>query len=180
MADTGLYKIITASDADMVFEPGYFKAWISLVTDFTTLQEPAPGMTPVAGDNYKIAVAHVWAEDAGAVPVLVDEDTIDIPGESAGEVGTQRIVWRPKIFMLGDSPASLEMANNWLNQKMILFVQQECGTNEYLQFGCDCYPARMEKETFSGGQILSGKKGYEFTLRAICKYFYTGTITELP
>lgn len=177
MADTGLYKAYRRADV-VLLEPGYLKAWISLFSDFTTLNEPVIPGSPVVGDAYRITTSHAWTADKEAIPVYVNEDTLEAPGESNGEIGSQRIIWRPKIFVIGDGAEILEMANNWLNQQLILFVQDQCNPAKYLQFGCDCYPAKVEKNTFTSGQLLSGQKGYEMTVRSLCKYFYEGDLDE--
>lgn len=177
MSDTGLYKAYRRADVQLV-EPGYLKAWISLRSDFTTLNEPIIPGSPVVGDAYKITTSHAWTDGKEAIPVYVNEDTVEAPGESNGEVGSQRLIWRPKIFIIGDGPEILEMINNWLNQELIVFVQDQCNPAKYLQFGCDCYPAKVEKQTFASGQLLSGAKGYEMTARSLCKYFYEGDLDE--
>lgn len=174
MADTGFYKVQKVTDTDLLLYPGYTKAWINLKADFTTLQEPAASDPPALGDSVSIATDHVWASGKGPLPILINPDTLEAPGESSGEIGTQRIVWRPSILVLGDSKETLEMVLNWLNEELVVFVNDGCPGGQILQFGCDCYPAKVEKNTFVSGTTLSGQKGYTMTIRSMCKYFYSG------
>lgn len=179
MASSGLYKVITASDADLDLQPGYFKAWINTRSDFTTLNEPAAlDEDSVAGDSFIIASAHTWVSGKGAIPCFINKDTLQVNGESNGEIGTQRMIWRPEILMLGDSAPLLENITNWLNEDLIIFVQDGCGADEQIiQFGCDCYPAKVEKQTFASAQLTSGQKGYTMTARGLCKFFYNAALT---
>lgn len=176
--NTGLYKSMVSADAPLK-EPGYNKAYISLLSDFTTLNEPTPGQTPAVGDAYKIDTAHTWAVGKGPIEVLVDNRTLEVTGQTTGAIGSLRMNYAPKIFIKGDGPAILEMVNNFLNEELVLFVQDGCGHAQFLQFGCDCSPAEIDKASFASGTLKgSNAKGYEFTLDVMCKYFYNGTITK--
>jgi hypothetical protein len=175
--NTGRYKSYKRSDVSMQ-ETGYIKAWISLKSDFTTLEKPVLGAPPVIGEAYTIADAHVWAAQKGAMSIYVKRDTIEAPGESQGEKGSLRMLWTPKIFVIGDGPVTLELVNNFLNEELILFVQDECQDAKFIQFGCDCMPAEVQKGSFTSGTLKSGAKGYELVLESMCKYFYNAAITE--
>src|SRR4051812_22680960 len=111
---TGRYTAYRSADAQNT-EPGYSKAWISLLADFTTLQEPTISATPVIGEAYTIGGDHAWNEGKEAIPVYIKKETFDADGESQGESGSLRLVYTPKIFIIGDGPKVLEMVNNWLN-----------------------------------------------------------------
>lgn len=175
--NTGRYKSYKKSDV-VNQEPGYIKAWLSLKSDFATLQKPTLSTpTPLIGEAYTIGTAHAWTVGKEAMSIYVKRDTLDAPGESQGEMQNQRIIYSPKIFIIGDGPVGLEIVNNILNEDLILFVQEDCGT-KFIQFGNEEAPALVSKASFNSGQLKSGAKGYEVTLDAICKYFYTGTITE--
>ncbi len=177
--NTARFKSQTRADAPLV-EPGYLKAWISLLTDFDTLNEPVLSTTPVIGEAYTIGTSHVWTDGKEAVSILVDKDTLEVTGESAGAKGSQRLTYAPKIFIKGDGPKVLEMVNNWLNEEMIIFVQDQCNPAKYIQFGCDCSPAEISKAGFQSGTLKgSNAKGYEMTFEVRCKYFYNGAISEL-
>lgn len=177
MSNTGRYKSYRRADS-VLQEPGLLKAWISLLTDFDTLQEPVLSMTPVIGEAYTIGTAHEWTEDKEAIPVYVFPDTMEAPADSQGTKGSLRLIHTPKIFILGDGPVILEMINNWLNEQLVLFVQDQCSPAKYIQYGCDCTPAAVSKQGFSTGQLKSGQKGYEMTVESFCKFFYNGTISE--
>jgi hypothetical protein len=178
MANTGLYAPYKKANVD-ILGPGLLKAWISLKSDFTTLNEPVIPVSPVLGDAYTITTTHAWATGQEAIPIFVDADTLEAPAESNGAPRSQRLVHRPKIFIIGDGANILEMVNNWLNEELIIFVQDQCDPAKYIQYGCDCYPAVVEKQAFATGTLLgSNAKGYEMTVRALCKYFYTGDIDE--
>src|SRR4051812_37516722 len=106
MATTGRYKAYRSADAKNT-EPGYSKAWISLLADFTTLNAPVVTGTPVLGDVNKISVDHVWATGKEAIPVYIKKETMEADGESQGEAGSLRLVYTPKIFVIGDGPEIL-------------------------------------------------------------------------
>ncbi len=178
MANTGLYAPYKKADVD-ILDPGLLKAWISLLSDFDTLNEPVLSVSPTLGEAYTIGTTHAWTSGKEAVPIFIDADSLEAPGESNGAPRSQRLVHRPKIFIMGDGPNILEMVNNWLNEELIIFVQDQCNPKKYIQYGCDCYPVVVEKQAFATGTLLgSNAKGYEMTLRALCKYFYTGDIDE--
>jgi len=176
--NTGLYKSMVSADATLK-EPGYQKAFISLLADFTLLNEPVTDGTPAIGEAYKIDASHTWAPLKGPFEVLVDNKTLEVTGETTGAAGSLRISYAPKIFIKGDGPTVLEIVNNLVNEQLVLFVQDGCGNAQYLQFGCDCSPVEVAKVAFQSGTLKgSTAKGYELTLDATCKYFYNGTITK--
>ena len=176
--NTGLYKSMVSADAPLK-DPGYTKAYLSLLSDFTTLNEPVIDVTPALGEAYTIATSHTWAASKGPIEVLVDNKTLEAPGETTGASGSLRMNYAPKIFIKGDGPTILEMINNLLNENLVLFVQDGCGHAQYIQFGCDCSPVEVAKGSFASGTLKgSNAKGYELTLDAMCKYFYNGTITK--
>lgn len=176
--NTGLYKSMVSADAPLK-EAGYQKAYLSLLSDFTTLNEPAKDGTPAIGEAYTIGTSHTWAAGKGPIEVLVDNKTLEVTGDTTGASGSLRLAYAPKIFIKGDGPVVLEIINNILNEELVLFVQDGCGTAQFVQFGCDCSPAEVAKGTFQSGTLKgSNAKGYELTLDALCKYFYNGTITK--
>lgn len=177
MSSTGRYQSYRSADVQFG-EPGYFKAWISLVADFATLQEPVLSGTPVIGEKYTIGDDHVWTTGKEPVPVYVKKNTIEGPGESQGEEYSLRMVYTPKIFVIGDGPIIQEMTNNWLNEELILFLQDGCNPPSYIQFGCDCLPTTVQKNSLQTGTLKSGSKGFEMTLESYCKYFYSGAFAE--
>lgn len=178
MGSTGRFIPYRPANAELT-ETGYLKAWLSLVSDFDELEEPVLSTpTPVIGEKYTIGASHTWLEDKEALPIYVRKDTLEAPGESQGEMGSLRMLWTPKIFIIGDGAKILEMVNNWMNEDIIVFVQDQCTPAKMIQFGCDCQAANVQKNSFSSGTLKSGQKGYEMTLETYCKYFYNGSITE--
>lgn len=174
--NTGRYKSYKKSDV-INQEPGYIKAWLSLKSDFATLQKPVLSDPAVIGEAYTIGTSHAWTAGKEAIACYVKRDTIEAPGESQGEMQNQRLIYSPKIFLIGDGPVGLEIVNNILNEDLILFVQDDCDS-KFIQFGSGCAPALVSKVGFQSGTLKSGAKGYEVTIDSICKYFYTGAITE--
>jgi hypothetical protein len=177
MASTGRYKAYRSGDVQFS-EVGYYKGWISLISDFETMQLPVLSATPLIGEKYTIGTDHVWTAGKEAVPVYVKKETIEAPGESQGESGSLRLLYTPKIFIIGDGPVILEMINNWLNEEMVIFVQDGCSPKQYVQFGSDCLPSTIQKGSFQSGTLKSGSKGYELTFEVYSKYFYNGVISE--
>lgn len=177
MNSTGRYKSYKKSDVSNQ-EPGYIKAWLSLKSDFATLQKPTLSTpTPLIGEAFTIGTAHAWTVGKEAMAIYVKRDSLEGSGESQGEMQNQRLIYSPKIFIIGDGPVGLEIVNNIMNEDLILFVQEDCGT-KFIQFGNEEAPALVSKVGFQSGTLKSGQKGYEVTLDAICKYFYNGAITE--
>jgi len=178
MATTGRYKAYRTADAKNT-EPGYSKAWISLLADFTTLSEPTLSATPLIGEANKIDDPHIWATGKEAIPVYIKKDTFDADGESQGEAGSLRMLYTPKIFVVGDGPEIKEMVDNWMNEEMVIFAQDGCGTTkQFIQFGAECAPSTVQKVSMKSGTLKSGQKGYEITFESYCKFFYNGTLTE--
>ncbi len=177
MASTGLYKAYRSADVKLQ-ETGYLRAWISLVADFSLMVEPTYSATPVLGESKRIKTSHTWAVGKEAIPVFVKKDTTEAPADSIGDQGSSSLLWKPKIFIVGDGPQILEMVTNWLNEQMIIFYQDQCSPANYIQFGCDCEYAEVPKGTFASGTTRSGSKGYELNFETKCKYFYEGTISE--
>lgn len=178
MGSTGRYISYRPANAELT-QTGYLKAWISLVSDFDTMQEPVlSSPTPVIGEKFTIGDSHIWTTGKEAISVYVRKDTIEANGETQGEIGSLRFLWTPKIFIIGDGATILEMNNNWMNEDLILFVQDECSPAKYVQFGCDCQAVNIQKNSFTSGTLKSGQKGFEVTGETYCKYFYEGTITE--
>ncbi len=175
---TGRYDAYRSADAQLT-EPGYSKAWISLVADFTTLNEPTLSTIPLIGEKNIIDTDHVWATGKEAIPVYIKKEAFEADGESTGDAGSLRLMYSPKIFVIGDGPVILEMIQNWLNEEMIIFAQDGCGTTkQFIQFGCDCLPVTIQKASVKSGTLKSGAKGYEITFESYCKYFYNGTVSE--
>ncbi len=176
--DTGLYAPYRRANAVLV-ETGLIKGWINLTTDFTLLNDPAPGEAPVAGDNYKITADHTWAVGKGPLPIYIYADTLEAPAASSGTKGSLRLIQTPKLFIIGDGAPILEMVNNWLNQQIVLFVQDQCN-GPYIQYGCSCLPAAVSKVGFSTGTLKSGQKGYDMEIESYNKFFYSGAFVERP
>ncbi len=176
--NTGRYKAYRAKDVQLN-QTGYLKAWLSLVTDFATLNNPVLSESPLIGEKYTISESHVWKNGFEAIPVYVKKDSIEAPGDSIGIPSLLRILFTPKIFIVGDGAEILEMVNNWMNEDLVLFIQDECSPSKFIQFGNDCGPASFIKPSFSSGTLKSGAKGFEITMESLTKFFYNGTISEL-
>lgn len=174
--NTGRYGTITRAKAPLV-EPGYINAWISFPGDFTTMQVPALSTPAVLGEAYTIATDHVWTAGKEPIQLLVKQDSIEVDGESVGDVGGGRKIYKPKLFIKGDGPDVLEITNNLLNDEYILFVQDSPDSGTFIQFGNADIRCQTEKESEKSGNLLSGGKGTELTARAFNKFFYTGTMS---
>jgi hypothetical protein len=173
---TGRFKSIKKADI-VSNEVGYLKAWVALKDDFTTLSEPVLSSTPVIGEAYTINTDHAFTTGKEPMSVLIRVEDLEAAGETVGETGSLRTAWKPKLFIPGDGPKVEEVVSNLLNEEIILFVQEGCGTEKhYLQFGCDCRPAKVTKRGFSSGNAGGGKKGTELEMQAYCKFFYNGTL----
>lgn len=178
MSSTNLYKPYTEA-MPTVQEVGYLKAWISPKSFIDTLVEPAQGGTPALGEMQIIGSAHTWATGKGAIPLYIEPDQLEAPGDLVGEKGSLREVWKPKLVMIGDGAEVLELLKNVVNKELIVFVQDQCNPATYIQFGCDCAAARVIPGSFfQSGNLKGGRKGYELQVEAFCKFFYEGTITE--
>jgi hypothetical protein len=180
MATTGLYKTLTSSDAQMT-EPGFLNAWISLLSDFTTLQQPVLSTPQVIGEAYTIDSNHVWIAGKEAIGAYLKQESLEAPAESNGEKGSLAIIHHPKLYIVGDGPNILEVINNLKNERLIVFMQNECGANaKFLQFGSGkCDYAQIEKiQKYSGTKLGGQTVGWELTMGAFGCYYYNGTISE--
>lgn len=174
--NTGRYGTIRRANAPLT-EPGYIAAWISFPGDFTALQTPTLSTPAVLGEAYTIGTSHTWTAGKEPIAILVKQDSIEGDGESVGDVGGGRMVYKPKLFIKGDGAQVLEITDNLLNDEYILFVQDSKDSATYIQYGDASLHCQTEKESFKSGTLLSGGKGTELTVRAFSKYFYTGTIS---
>lgn len=162
-------------------ETGYLKAWVTIKSHFTTLQAPVISSTPVLGEMFTIATAHVWAVGKGAIPLFVEPEALTAPGELVGAKGTLRTLFKPKVVMIGDGAKVLEILTSFYNKEVVLHVQDGCDSAKYIQFGGNCFPTKaIPGSFFESGTLKDGRKGYELTFESYSKYFYTGTITEYP
>lgn len=172
------YKSLKSVDAT-VKAPGYVKAWLNILSDFTTLNAPAPGQTPAVGDAYRIATDHVWANGKGAITCMADPEILEASGETVGEKGSLNMKYMPKIFIPGDGPAIQEVVMSLRNEELVLFVQNSCETgSKVLQFGGGCVPCKVSKVSFGSGTFVSGRLGWTLELEAYDRNFYEGDITE--
>lgn len=175
---TGRYKSIVRADAT-VLEVGYLKAWVSLLTDFTSLEAPIlTTPTPVIGEAYTIGTSHTWTAGKEPLGFWVKKESLETPGESQGDPGFLTMMYKPKFMIKGDGPIIEEVVQNLKGEDLILFYQNLCDTEaKIIQFGCDCTPCEIEKVTALSGNLAGGSRGFEITFRAYCKFFYNGTIT---
>jgi len=171
------YKSLVPADAT-VKSPGYVKAWVNILSDFTTLQEPAPGQTPAVGDIYRIATDHVWANGKGAIACMGDPEMLEASGETVGEKGSLNMKFMPKIFIPGDGPAIQEVINSLRNEGLVVFMQNSCEPNsKVLQYGGGCVPCKVTKVSFGSGTFVSGRVGWTLEIESYDRYFYEGDLT---
>ena len=177
MAGSGIYKSYKRADA-VLQEPGYQKAWLNTLSDFTLLQEPADlDENSVTGDIVKIETAHTWATGAGAMELFINNKSLEAPAETVGDIGSLKYKWTLKFFMKGDGPVAQDLAMSFLNEELIAFVQDGCPIEQYLQFGCDCISGEVSKSSFASATLASGAKGYSFEVDFYCRYFYNAALT---
>lgn len=172
---TGKYKSTELADAPFK-EPGYINAFICLKKDFTTISKPVVSSPAVIGEAFTIATDHAWTTGKEPFKVLVKQDSIEGDGESVGDVGGGRMMWKPKFFMKGDGPIMQEIQNNLLNEEYIVFCQDGLDTGTYIQFGCEDLPSETEKQSFKSGNLSGSGKGMEFSIRSFYRAFYKGTL----
>lgn len=173
--NTGRYGSVGLNDvADL--EPGYARAWLSILTDFEAIKTPVVGGDPELGDVYTITETHEWLTAKEPIPILIKKDSVEVDGESVGDVGGGRMVYKVKLLVLGDGGAVEEMMDNLLNDRFILFVAQYPWNGTYIQFGDANLPCECDKESVKSGSLLGGVKGTELVARAFGKYFYGGVI----
>lgn len=176
--NTMYQHIKTVENADPGYSPN---AGIALLTSFEPggIKVPVASVPQVAGDKKTIKTSHEFAEDEGIIAVYCAPKGVEGDAELVGEQLAKRFKWMPKITIVGDSAALLETVEGILNSRFLLFVKDaECGTNEYIQFGSECNPCIVDAGSFKSGTSADGRKQYEFTIEAFCKYFYKGVLTE--
>lgn len=177
------YKAYTRADVKNEY-PGYLNnAWIAPRSAFTLLQEPDPGPTPAQGDTVIIATAHTFPVGEGFVPIYCAPDSVEGNGTLIGPKGSKRTKWQPKIIIPGDSPALLEQVKAMMNDDVIIiFKDATCPGSQLIQFGCDCSPSNVSEGQFTSSNTGAddGRKAWELTFDAYCKYFYDATIAIKP
>ena len=172
MSGSGIYKNYRRQDA-LLRSSGYVKAWINALSDFVVLAEPDDLTTDsITGDNKIIANPHQWVDGRAAYSLFINQKTLEAPGESTGEAGSQRLKWTLKCFLKGDGPIAQDLAESWMNEQVICFIQDECPNPEFIQFGCNCLPGEMVKNSFSSGTLTGGIKGWQFEIEFYCRFFY--------
>lgn len=165
-------------------QPGFVaKAWIALPEWLTA--DSVLDATPTAmGDSLVVTTGPAFAAGKGALPIECFRDSVEVPGESSGEMGSLILLFKPKIFIKGDSPAALELIQDIINRPHILWVRKAgsgcAGTIQ--QYGSLCDPAEIESANPSTGTLRTGKSGYEVTYESTVKYFFGSaiTLTEYP
>ena len=173
--DTGRYKSIGESDSVSV-EGGYINAWLSLHRDFNDIQVPHISDNPLVGDAYIIKNSHDWITGKEPISLFVKQDSIEDDTGSVGDIGGGRMVFNPKLFMVGDGATVLELVENILNEKLILFVGEMPWTGTYIQYGSADMLCEVERNSFKSFDLVHGGKGIELVLRGFCRYFYRGFI----
>jgi hypothetical protein len=176
--DTGRYKSIGESDSVSV-ESGFIYAWLSLITDFDDIQVPYLESDPLIGDAYVIKNSHDWITGKEPISLFVKQDSIEDDAGSVGDIGGGRMVFNPKLFMIGDGAAVLEIMENLLNEKVILFVGEMPWNGTYVQYGNAHLPCEVERNSFKSYDLVNGGKGVELVLRGFCRYFYKGFIPAI-
>lgn len=159
------------------------KAWIALpewiTTDSVLTASPAN-----MGDELIVTTAPVFATGKGALPIELFRDSVEVPGKAGGDMGSKTLVFSPKIFVKGDSPASLSLVKYFLNRPVVVWLRKagEGCAGQIHQYGSVCDPAEMEDATPNTGKLREGKSGYELVLDATTKYFFADgvTLTEYP
>lgn len=173
--NTGRYGSIELNE-ELDIEPGYVKAWLSMMPDFLDIKSPVVGDDPLLGDAYTIGESHEWVTAKEPMPILLKQDSIEADGESVGDIGGERMVYKVKLFVLGDGASAEEVMDNLLNDRFILFVAQYPWNGTYVQFGCGDLPCEIDKESMKSGNLSSGVKGTELIARGFYKYYYKGII----
>lgn len=177
-----IYKNYKAADQKNT-KPGYSVKAFLLPVDWISAEASVVG-NAAQGDRKTITDSHTVVVGKGAISVYCAPKSIEAPAELTGAQGGKTFLWKPKIFIPGDSAPLWDMIDGAVNKKYLVFLEDSdnCsnGVFEYVQFGCDCDPAQVEAGSFISG-VVGGdqQKGYELTLESFCKFFYKGTLTEL-
>ena len=175
---TGKYQSVTLSN-DNLLEGGFINAWAAPISSFSVIRKPILTFDPMCGDAYIISESHEWLTGQEPIELLVKKDTLETEGESVGDIGGGRMLWKPKLFLKGDGANAEEILSNLLNEPFIFFVRDLNYNGGFIQFGCEQLPADVEKKTGKSGTLVSGGKGNELIVRSFCRFFYQGIIPVL-
>lgn len=163
-------------------QPGYTPNAFLLPVDWVETFAEVVG-NAFAGNRVTIDTSHITKLGKGAIAVYCAPKSIEAPGELSGEQLAKFFTWKPKIVVPGDSAELLDMNLGLINKSFMLFIEDAAncsqGVQQFVQFGCECDPATIAEGSFVSGNTGEGRKQYEFTLEAICKFFYNGVITVL-
>lgn len=146
--------------------------------DFTTIEKPAPGLTPAMGDALKINAAHVFPEGKGFIEHECKSHSVKLTGATVGDDGAKEMEWTSEYTILGDSASTQEQLMRQLNDDVICLLKDaDCSEGEFVQLGNDCFSPEFDVK-FDGKTTKEGKKEYVVTVKCRKKYFYTANYTK--
>lgn len=149
-------------------KPGYSShAWLASTDWFANIRKSYPlGSTIIDGE-------HEFLPDLAFIGCYALPKSVEVTEETFGEAGDVNQLWKPKVFIPGNSAALQAMLEGMLHDTLILLVQDiDESVNSKWQFGNERVPARLESVQYTSGNIYDGRKGWELNFIATERYQY--------
>jgi hypothetical protein len=147
------------------------------IADFLLLK---PVITPVVnvGDDLTISAAHTFTAPKGFFEFACRTHSVTLKSTTVGAEGAQELEHSAEFEVIGDSASNQSQMQELLNDDVICLLKDaECGVNQYVQLGNDCFSPTFKVE-FDGKTTKEGKKVYKVTVTCKKKYFYNYTVTK--
>jgi len=180
MATLSIYK--KRLKADITNEQGGYRNRF-LFAPRATFTVIAGVVSPYAalGDKVKITADHTFAVDDGFIEWTCKRHSATHTTEPVGDAGSQSLLHKYSVIVLGDGAATLEQMRELLNDDLICLMQdQDCAAEEYVQFGDECLSPDV-KISFTGNTTKEGLKEYKLEMEVKDKkFFYSGDVALKP
>lgn len=152
--------------------PGFsHKAYIGVLTDFTTVETATDGV--IAGD-------HAFDVGDGFMEVLNAESKPEMNSSANGSGGNMGPdVYVQNLFIPGDSVEVQDAVDAIRNEELIVLVQDATQAGTVWQYGNAQNPAHIIAVNKQSGTLGNGEKGTMIQIQAVNRYDYQGTITSM-
>lgn len=147
--------------------PGYTQAaYIACLEWFDIIANTYVDETIIDGE-------HTFQAGHGFIRLYALPKSVELNTDNSGEHGATNVLWKPKLFIPGDSSQLQAMIEDWKNEDFFLHVQDADINQDYFwQFGNRRVPSRIETAKYTSGNAYDGRKGWEIEMIATTRYQY--------
>jgi len=154
-------------------EPGYTQ------TAYIACMEWLAQVAETYKDDLWIDGEHEFLPDLGFIRLYALPKSVEVEAETNGDLGALNVIWKPKLFIPGDSAQLQAMIEDWKNEDFLLHVQDiDLTVDHLLQFGNSRVPCRILTAKHTSGNVYDGRKGWEIEMIATTRYNYTPGIAS--